>query len=179
MSAEETAMSLSERASDTIKASTRIYREERSIKSGMAFKVAKRVTHAQIKLRPGTDYAFRIDSALYRGKEEKPQVKTDGEPLAPRQPPWLVQVTMIDSGEEGVIVMPTIAVTELNDNYPEESYVGKFFNLRVLGKKQGRGGNNYNEIELLELEPDEDVPVELNEDVPDKEDTKPKGKAKK
>jgi hypothetical protein len=135
----------------------------------MKFKVAKKVTHQQIKLEPGVEYAFRLESAIYLGKENtrKPDIRElkHGEPAAEKQtPPHLLHVVQLDTGEEGVIVCPSVLVSELEENYPESTegagdwdYVGRYFQITILGKKAGK---RYHTVSITELLVDEDLDAE-------------------
>ena len=108
-------------------------------------KVLKNVTLPVLKLKAaGNARYFKITGPMHLGK------KIDDQKEA------ATICTAIDcaSGEVGQIVCPTVMQKELNENYPKDAYVGKFFELvltRVPEKK-------YNIVTLTEIaDPTEDL----------------------
>lgn len=122
----------------------------------MAFapKVKKHITLPLLKMAKNQPYYVRFDSAIFQAKELKASrtASTESPAAQRREPPMLAQVTNLETGELCQIICPTILCTELNDNYPGESYKGRCFQIeqsRVEGK-------NYNLVNLTEIEdPDE------------------------
>lgn len=142
------------------------------------FAVKKRLTHQQIKLVAGVEYVFRVVSPTYPGHDTKP---AEGEQVvsgvAPRKPPTLMQVIMLnDDNKLGVIVCPKGITDKFEEEYGDEGYVGRVFGLCILGKRVAKNGNNFNEIDFVELEAPDGFGAE--DDDADAKPTKPSKKAK-
>lgn len=109
------------------------------------FKVKKHVTLPLFKWENNTPYYYRFDTAIAQGKPIKEKA---GE--SKKEPAYLAQVTNLQNGEQGEIILGTVLRGILDDDYPEESYVGKCFELvqkRITGK-------NYNSYGVTEIEVD-------------------------
>lgn len=104
----------------------------------------KRVTLQQIKLVTDVTNCFTIKAPIYQDTNAVAQ-KVGGQEMAP---PFLMQVVDEDTGEYGIVVVPTVLHGELDKNYPDNSYVDKSFEItqrRIQGRK-------YNTFDILEVE---------------------------
>lgn len=108
-------------------------------------KVLKHVTLPVLKLTAdGKPRYFKLTGPMHVGKKIDDQ----------KEAATICNATDCATGEVGQIVCPTVMQKELNDNYPKDAYVGKFFELvltRVPEKK-------YNIVTLTEIaDPTEDL----------------------
>lgn len=107
------------------------------------FKVIRQVTLPTFKLTVGIPFAFRVDAPMYVGKK----LKDDKD--AKREPATIVNVTNLDTGEVGQLVLGAVLKGNLEEQYPEASYVGKSF---AILKGEKREGKRYNEYQIMEIE---------------------------
>lgn len=122
------------------------------------FRVLKQITLPLIKLGINEEFFLRFDGEIFRAKENtKGPVGADGKM---KQPPFIAHVTHLESGAKGQIIVPTVLKADLEDAYPEGSYVKRSFLIVNKGKKAGK---EYNTFELAEIETDgeteDDKPV--------------------
>jgi len=123
-----------------------------NIKPGMKFKAKKRVTDVLIKLQDNMEYLVRFDEAMYRAEDDAAQRKVK-EGAAEKKPPMLCRVTMLDTGEQGVIIVPMLLEKDLNRVYPDNGYVGGFFAIQKV-KIPTKGGQTVNVFQIVEIEED-------------------------
>lgn len=127
-----------------------------SIKPGMIFKAKRRVTDQLIKLEDNVEYLVRFDEAMYRGENhEKPK-----EGVVAKLPPMLCRVTMLDSGEVGVIIVPLLLERDLRHAYPDDAYVGLMFAIQKQ-KISTKGGQSVNVFQIVEIEEDAETAPEV------------------
>lgn len=108
-------------------------------------KIIKNVTLPVLKLTAdGKPRYFKLTGPMHLGKKIDDQ----------KEAATICTATDCVTGELGQIVCPTVMQKELNENYPKDAYVGKFFELiltRVPEKK-------YNIVSLTEIaDPTEDL----------------------
>lgn len=108
------------------------------------FKRARRLTLPNFKLIENTPLRVRFESVMVVGK------RIDGDE-ADRKPATIANVTNLDTGELGQIVCPRLLVSELNETFPQDTYVGKSFEI-VKGEKKKGKNNTYNTMDIFELE---------------------------
>jgi hypothetical protein len=110
----------------------------------------KAVTTNLIKLSKGATVYFRANSDIYKGKPiEQGPVK---------EPPNLLDVTMLDTGEIGCIILPTVAHKELMQAYPA-GVKGKCFELTLIAPGDGKRYNLARIAEIMDPEPSPPAPV--------------------
>lgn len=111
---------------------------------GLNFKVVKNVTLPLLKQSDDTTVYVRIDSAIFKGKE----IKGTGE-AAKMEPADLMNVTELESGEQMQMIANAVLKGNLEEEYPEEGYVGKCFAVTRM-KVEGKRYKNYSiqEIEV-------------------------------
>lgn len=95
-------------------------------------KVIKTVTPTQFKLVGSQTLYIRINAAIFTGK----QLKGD---KSNKKPAQLCGVTNLETGEAGQIVVPTVMESTLNEEYPDNAYVGKCFSITKGEKVQKPG----------------------------------------
>jgi hypothetical protein len=88
-----------------------------------------------------TNY-FKIDGAMFIGKEIKEAGATKKEPAT------LMFVTDLSNGQQGQYIVGSVLKSILNEEYPENAYVGLSFAI----KKHTIPGKQYNGYDLAEIE---------------------------
>lgn len=115
------------------------------------YKVKRIVTLPLLKLREGMTVAVRFEGAAFTGK-----VITRGpEANKTKEPPIMANVTNLETGELMQIMLGTVLRGILDDDYPEQKYVGLCFVIVVGEKKRGSdGATSYNTYTVTEIEPE-------------------------
>ena len=101
------------------------------------FEVAKHVTLPLFKI--GKEPLFcRFESKIVIGKivDDK------------KEPPRMAQVTNMETGELGEIIVGIVLKTNLEENYPDGTYVGKIFRLEKISPEGARKYSLYNITEM-------------------------------
>lgn len=111
------------------------------------YTVKARVTEQLVKLELDTEYFVRFDFEIYKAKENAARRKAPDDKPA-QEPPHLCKITLLDDMSQGVMIIPTVLKTELEDAYPAADYVGRCFRL-VRHRLEGR---RYNTFEISEIE---------------------------
>lgn len=85
----------------------------------MKFTKVRNVTRPVLKLATKTAYYLRFDGAMALGKivDDK------------KEPPMLADVTNMETGEEGMMILGAVLRDNLNEAYPGDAYVGKIFEI--------------------------------------------------
>jgi hypothetical protein len=104
------------------------------------FAVKKVITRPVLKLVVDKPVAFRVDTPLEVGKV------VEGD----KKPADVFFVTNIVNGQECTVVVPAVLKAELEENYPDNSYVGKYFGIVKREKVEGKRYHNYDIVELDE-----------------------------
>lgn len=112
----------------------------------------KSVTLPAIKLEEGKPTVLRITSAIRQGKVLKDRKSEDGSVMKPAK---VVDVTLIredgSDGMQGVLVCGKAIEESLRDTYPNDSYVGKLFEITTGSKKDLGGGRSFRPVSIVEL----------------------------
>lgn len=117
-------------------------------------KVVKQVSVNLLKLRAGYTVYVLLTGAMATSKPLKNQTAED----AKKEPPTLLPVINLETGEVQNIITGTVLKDLLNDEYPRNGYVGKSFWIAVKEQKEAKagGGRRYNNYDVKEIEtPDE------------------------
>ena len=107
------------------------------------FKIARRVTLPLSKWKNEDSKYLRIDCAIFEGKEI---AEKNGE--AEKKPANLFNATDLLTGEIVQVIAATVLKGTLTEEYPDDSYVGKMFEItqhRDTAKK-------YNTYSITEIE---------------------------
>lgn len=108
------------------------------------FKKTRAITLPLFKWQNGVERYYRIDASIFQGK----QIKGD---TSGKEPAFLANVTDLETGETGQIILGTVLRGILHDEFPEDTYVGRSFAIT-----QSRdAGKDYNHYSVIEIEPDE------------------------
>lgn len=84
-------------------------------------------------------------SHMFIGKEmanPKPDEKTKG-------PATIAFVVDLVTGDVKQLLLSTVQIGTLNENYPDYSYIDKSFQLVNLGKRTGK---DYNDVQVIEID---------------------------
>lgn len=116
-------------------------------------KILKQVSTNLLKLRPGMTVYVKITDRMQQAKPLKKGEKTK-EDGTPREPPTLIPVVNLATGEVQSIIAGSVLRDLLNDEYPSDKYVGRGFMIEVREQKaaQGGGGRRYNTYNVAEIE---------------------------
>jgi hypothetical protein len=110
---------------------------------GRAFKV-KQVTRNVFPQRDNQTLFVRFIGATYQGKE----LANPG-PGPKKEPPVLAEVSNLETGELGLIIVNKVLAGELAEKFPNDGYVGKEFAITMKPVE----GKRYKTFVLYELEP--------------------------
>jgi len=120
---------------------------EKATKPAFTPKVIKQVTMPNLKLEPGVPVYVKVTDPIYDGKERKAK---EGEEQ--QKPPKIINVINLETGEANTLVCGAVVVSELDENYEGNSYVGKCFMIEKGKKKEGAGGRGYFTYSIAEIE---------------------------
>lgn len=106
------------------------------------FQRAKAVVVPIYSFKKRTNGFFKVEAPIRR----KESVDDEGkEKVTP-----VMRIIDLETGELNDMVVPTLLVSELEENYPESGYVGKKFEANVSA--QPKEGKRYKSVQLWELE---------------------------
>lgn len=113
----------------------------------MAFvkKVLKQVTLPVLKLKKNVERFFMFTGPMKTGKKIDDQMG----------PAEVLPATDLETGEIGLIIVPTVMQKELMENYPEHAYVGKCFAILLTNVP----GKRYNLVTMAEIAPPDEIPT--------------------
>lgn len=104
----------------------------------------KTVTRTLIKLQNNRPYYFKIEGAMFVGKELKAK---EGD-TKKKDPATLLNVINLEDGSEGQIIVGTVLKSTLNEEYPKDGYVGRCFEI----EKKRDAQHDYNTYNIAEIE---------------------------
>lgn len=107
------------------------------------FEVAKVLTKTLFKFVVDSPLHIKIDGPMYVGKQQKGRGDK-----AKMEPATLADVTNLETGEEGQIILGAAVKSIFEENYPDNSYVGKKFRITKLEKAADKQYFPYNVVEL-------------------------------
>jgi len=108
-------------------------------------KVIKNVTLPLLKPAIGTPIYVKVTGAMFIGKDITAR-ETD--PTKKKAPATLVECVNLESGELSQLIVPSVLKGIWQDDYPEDSYVGKGF---ALTKQEKRPGKEYFPFSVAEI----------------------------
>jgi hypothetical protein len=122
------------------------------------FRRKKLLTRPTLKFVLGQPIYVKIEGPMFIGRD----IKTRG-PAAEgkkKEPATVLNVIDLTTGEEAQIVCATIVKSTLSEEYPNDAYVGKSFELTKMAKEEGK---DYNKYRIVEIEDAEPAPVNKKE----------------
>ena len=114
-------------------------------KTGLMFTKKKVVTVPVLKLQPNEPVYVRVEQAMEISKQVK-QKEVGGKVM---DPATIMHCTNLETNEECIVIIGKALEGSLNDNYPNNSYVGKSFEIINSGKL---GDKKYNTYSVSEVE---------------------------
>lgn len=118
-------------------------------------KVLKQVSTNLLKIKAGVTVYVKITDKMHVAKASRAdEAAAKKDPNAKRkEPPTLLPVINLETGEVQTIIAGTVLIDLLNDEYPSEGYIGKSYVIECLAKKdaQGGGGRSYNTYDVKEI----------------------------
>lgn len=116
------------------------------------FKEVRKVTLLTLSLKDtGTAVQVKISTPIREGR------KLEGQ--KDREPAFICHVVDLADGEEKQMIAPKVLRSTLEEEYPDDQYVNKFFYIENLGKKAGKGksAEGYNTFKIIEIAPVENA----------------------
>jgi len=108
-----------------------------------SFRVVKAVTRPLIRFGVSPEFV-RFEGPVYQSARLE-----HGTPAQKKmEPPFMADVENLKTGEAGQIILPTVLHKELDEKYPEHSYVSKNFQLRKINID----GKSYSIWSITEIE---------------------------
>jgi hypothetical protein len=141
-----------------LRTSEQIKNEMRSLMANetMQFEIVKHVTLPLIKLlEDGTPMFLRFESAIKTAdqlqatrtrKTKDPVTGKEVEAGAAMPPPDIADVTNLENGQLGQIIVNTVLRSNLDKVYPSDGYVNKCFQLKKI-----KTSKRYFTFEILEI----------------------------
>ena len=118
------------------------------------FRKLKSVTRNLFKLSNNKEYYFKIQEPIFLGKK-----------IGDKDPAHLANVIDLETGEEGQIILGAVLVGILNENYPDDAYVSRCFEI-VKFRDAASAYNTYNVSEVADPSEDDDTETETADTAP-------------
>lgn len=120
--------------------------------AGGKFTRKRAVTLPTFKVEVDKTLYLMVNSAMYLGKEQKAKAGEEAKKGAAKmdQPATILPVTDVETGEQGQIIVNAVLKGILDETYPDESYVGKSFEITKHDKKAGK---RYHTFSVFEIDP--------------------------
>jgi hypothetical protein len=120
--------------------------EQQKAVSGPKFRRVQQVTVPTLKLENEVATPIKIETPMTTSSASR--VGADGKP---EKPATVVRAIDLRTGEAVQVVVPTVLQSNLNTHYPNNSYVGKSFEV-TMHPQQGR--QRYRTVDVWEIEPE-------------------------
>lgn len=112
------------------------------------YRIAKRVTMPTLNLAVNEPKVMRIDDAFRESKYQDPDPKK-----AKEKPATICSITDMQTGEVALLLVPEVMKKNIDESYPDQTYVGRIFCVQKLPKRPGK---RYFDFEIAELEAETD-----------------------
>lgn len=110
------------------------------------FKTKRMVTLPTLSMKTaGSSYAVRILDAM-RVSALKNTKKVAGKEM---EPATVCSAINLETGEQVNMILPAVVKGNLEEQYEDDSYVGKCFLMTNNGKREGK---KYNDFSIIEIE---------------------------
>jgi hypothetical protein len=86
----------------------------------------------------------KIDGAMHVGSEQRAPKKGEQQ----MEPATVMPVTDLETGELGMVIVNTVLQGILSEKYPDDSYVGKSFEIIKHAKRDGKRYHNFSVFEI-------------------------------
>lgn len=112
-------------------------------------RIKKNVTLPTLSLKENQVAFVKFNEAIFVGKKVEPK---PGSTEKQKEPPHLVNVTDLETGELKTLILNTVLKSTIDEAYPGGTYVGKSFRVEKMPKKAGK---DYHGFMIQEIELDE------------------------
>ena len=99
----------------------------------MGFEIVKNLTLDVLKFVLNEPRHVKITAPIHLGKEQKPDAEGKK-----REPAWVASCINLEDGTECQIIVSAVVRSTLNDDYPNDSYVGKCFQIMKKARVDGK-----------------------------------------
>lgn len=126
-----------------------------------SFRVVKHVTRPLLKITDNKQYYIMFENPLKQAEQVKnPKTGADGNVVPP---PFIIDVLNLEDGISMQMVANEVLKSELEKQYPDATYVGKYFEIVKNTRAEGKRYNTFGitELELVNDEPVNDEPVNV------------------
>lgn len=110
----------------------------------MAFKRVKNLTLDILKFVVNEPRYVKITGPIHLGKDQKKAADDDKK----REPAHLAPCVNLDDGAECQIIVSAVVLSTLNDEYPNDAYVGKCFEIVKKTRVEGKQYFPYGVVEI-------------------------------
>lgn len=114
-----------------------------TLPNGVAITIKRQVTRDVLVQRDNETIFVRFEAPIYEGK------KIEGGAQKDMAAARLGNVLNIVNGMQQVIIVNTVLEKNLDENYPDDAYVGRSFGITMMGKKDGK---RYKTFTIFEVE---------------------------
>jgi hypothetical protein len=112
------------------------------------FRVVRHLTRPLLKMQDGVAYYVQVEAPIFQAEQSKnPKKGPDG---APVPPPFILHATNLEDGSSVQMIANEVLKSELEKQYKDNGYVGKYFELIKNTKAEGK---RYNTFGITELAP--------------------------
>lgn len=111
------------------------------------FKRKAQLTFPVLKKQDDTPIFVRIEGAIFTGRDI--QTKKGEEMEKPAQ---IARVTNLETGEQMEMICNKVLESTLNEQMPDDGYVGKCFEIIQRVGKKGAGGRAYKTYSVWEID---------------------------
>jgi len=115
----------------------------------VAFTRKARVTLPLLKQVENVAIMVLLTSVIHKEADKDAVVDAAGKVITPaKNGAHTVNVVDLETGELAVIILSAVTVAKICECYPENSYVGKALEIKILAKREGK---KYRDVEIYEL----------------------------
>lgn len=114
-------------------------------KTGISYKIVREVKSEVFKMEDNVEYLFKITGPIRIGV-----ANTGAAALKREKRPDTVSVRDLENNKDGVIILGAALLSQFQEGYTDDGYVGRSFSIKCLGKLTGNRYKSYvvNEIEV-------------------------------
>ncbi len=113
----------------------------------MEFKRKKLLTRPVLKLEQDKPRYIKVEKAMFIGKDIKARNADPDEKK--KEPATIIDAINLETREPVQIVANAVLKSVLNEEYPNDGYVGKCFAITKMGRQPGK---QYNPFHIEEIE---------------------------
>lgn len=119
------------------------------------FRVVRNVTRPLLKMKDNQAYYIQIEEKIFQAEQVKnPKKDADGNT---QKPPFVFFAKNLEDGHSVQMLANSVLHSELEKQYPDNSYVGKVFELIKNTKAEGKSYNTFGITELEAVEEEKET----------------------